>query len=71
MSPSVRLLGELIAIAESRYEAEKELKEAKEAAVKANKAKSEFLANMSHELRTPLMLSWVLLAYIWNSRPQQ
>jgi two-component system sensor histidine kinase/response regulator len=50
----VRLLGELIAIAESRYEAEKELKEAKEAAVKANKAKSEFLANMSHELRTPL-----------------
>lgn len=50
----VRLLGELIAIAQSRCEAEKELKEAKEAAVKANKAKSEFLANMSHELRTPL-----------------
>ncbi len=33
---------------------EEELKEAKYAAVRADKAKSEFLANMSHEIRTPM-----------------
>ncbi len=35
-------------------QAERALREAKEAAEFANRAKSEFLANMSHELRTPL-----------------
>lgn len=38
----------------ARNQYEKQLKDARDEAIKANKAKSRFLASMSHELRTPL-----------------
>lgn len=50
----LKLVGEIIAISQSRHQAEAALQEALHTAEAASCAKSEFLSKMTHELRTPL-----------------
>ncbi|MEM9485774.1 MAG: PAS domain S-box protein [Cyanobacteria bacterium P01_F01_bin.116] len=50
----ITLVGEMVAMAQAKHDAEVAMQQAKEEAEVANQAKSEFLANMSHELRSPL-----------------
>ena len=49
-----RLLGGLAINITERWKAERELAEARDAALESAKLKGAFLANMSHEIRTPL-----------------
>ncbi len=50
----LKLVGQFLAIAQARHQAETDLIQSKKSADAANQAKSVFLASMGHELRTPL-----------------